>query len=119
MTDTIQPTTTELDGDTAALVGRLAELNDKIADLNGQAEAVKAELRNLAAGDYGIGGAPALRIVPTRRFDPAKALELVPEPLRAECYSTAVDPAKVKQYLAPALVDLCMVAAGKPKVVLL
>lgn len=112
-------TTTELDVDTARLVSHLADLNAKIAELTAEAEGMKAELRSLTAGDYTLDGRPALRIIPTRRFDVDKALGYVPEPLRAECYTTAADPKKVKQYLAPALADACMVDAGKPKVVIL
>jgi hypothetical protein len=105
-----------LDTDTASIVAALADVNARIADLTAQAESLKAELRNLPADDYSIDGRPALRITPNRRFDAVKALELVPEPLRPNCYSQVVDPAKVKEYLAPALVELAMVEVGKAKV---
>lgn len=111
--------TTQLDTDTARIVDALADLNARISDLTDQAEALKAELRQLPPADYLIDGRPALRIIPTRRFDPARALELVPEPLREECYVRSLDAARVKKYLAPALVDTCMVDSGKPKVVVL
>lgn len=110
---------TQLDTDTARIVAKLAETNARIADLNSQAEALKAELRQLPPADYDIDGRPALRITPTRRFDPSKGLELVPEPLRDQCYSTVVDAAKVRTYLAPALVEMAMVDSGKPKVTVL
>lgn len=109
----------ELDTDTARIVARLAELQATISDLSAEAEALKAELRSLPAGDHDIDGRPALRIVPTRRFDAEKALELVPDPLRGECHVTVVDPKKVREYLAPALVDACMVESGKPRVTVL
>ena len=109
----------DLDTDTANIVAKLADLQARIADLTGQAEALKAELRSLPPGDHTIGGQPVLRIIPTRRFDPAKALELVPEPLRDQCYVRTLDAAAVKQYLAPALVETCMVESGKPKVAVL
>lgn len=108
----------DLDTDTARIVSRLVDLNAQIADLNAKAEELKAELRRLPADEYAIDGRTALRIIPNRRFDPAKGLELVPEQLRNGCYSRALDPAKVKSYLAPALLDAAMVEAGKPKVVL-
>lgn len=110
---------TQLDIGTARIVASLADLNAQIADLTERAEVLKAELRNLPPADYDIDGRPALRIAPTRRFDPAKGLELVPEPLRANCYSEVVDAAKVRSYLAPALVEMAMVDAGKPKVTVL
>lgn len=111
--------TTNLDTDTARIVSRLVDLNARIADLTAEAEGLKAELRSLPEGDHVIDGRPALRIIPNRRFDATKGLELVPEPLRAQCYSTSVDPAKVKEFLAPALLEQAMVVAGKPKVVIL
>lgn len=110
---------TTLDTDTARLVARLAEIQTQVADLNAEAEALKAELRDLPAGDHEIDGRPALRIIPNRRFDPERALQLVPEPLREECYSRVVDAKKVKEYLAPAVADTAMVEVGKPKVSLL
>jgi hypothetical protein len=119
MTVTDPTPTIELDVDTARLVSRLIDLQAKIADLTSEAEAVKAELRSLNPGDYAIGGQPALRITPTRRFDATKALEYVAEPLREKCYTSAVDPKKVKEYLPPAVADLCMVESGKPKVTVL
>lgn len=109
---------TQLDTDTARLVAHLADLQARVNDLNTEAESVKAELRRLNPGDYSLNGKTVLRIIPTRRFDPTKALELVPEPLRPECYTTAPDATKIRQYLAPALQEQCMVVAGKPKVVL-
>lgn len=117
-TDQTQPTA-ELDVDTANLVARLADLNAKIADLNTEAEAIKAELRSLTPGDYTHGGRPALRVVATRRFDPVKGFELVPEALRPNCYTQEIDAKKVKEYLAPALLEACMVESGKPRVTVL
>lgn len=108
----------ELDTDTARIVSRLVDLQAIIAEKTAEAEALKAELRSLPPGEHDIAGKPVLRIIPNRRFDPAKALELVPESLRDQCYSNTLDSAKVKQYLAPALLDACMVEVGKPKVVL-
>lgn len=110
---------TALDIDTARIVAKLAEINARIADLNAEAEGLKAELRSLPPGDHLIDGKPAVRIIPNRRFDADKGLELVPEPLRGECYATALDATKVKSYLAPALLEMAMVEVGKPKVVLL
>jgi hypothetical protein len=121
MTTPDQPQKTRpIDDDTFRLVRDLADLNAHIAKLTADAEAIKTELRaRCEAGDYvEDGGRTVLKIVPTRKFDVARALELVPEPLREACYTTAPDPAKVKEYLAPALVESCMVVNGKPKVVL-
>lgn len=116
MTVTDPTQTHELDVDTGRVVSRLVDLNAKIAELTAEAEGLKAELRGLHPGDYNLNGRPALRVAATRRFDATKGLELVPEPLREQCYSTTVDAKKVKEYLAPALVDTCMVEVGKPQV---
>lgn len=107
-----------LDTDTARIVSKLVDIQSRIADLNGEAEALKAELRSLPPDEYAIDGKTVLRIIPNRRFDATKGLELVPEPLRDNCYSVQLDAAKVKSYLAPALQDAAMVEVGKPKVVL-
>ena len=109
--------TTELDLDTRQIVTRLVDLQERIADLTGQAEALKAELRtSLSTGDYTIDNRPIIRIAPTRRFDPLKAIELVPAELRPLCEKTEYDPAKIREYLAPALVESCMRETGKPQV---
>lgn len=110
---------TDLDTDTARIVSKLVDLNARIAEMTTEAEALKAELRNLPEGDHAINGRAALRIIPNRRFDAAKGLELVPEPLREQCYTTAVDAKKVREFLAPALAETAMVEVGKPKVVIL
>lgn len=110
---------TDLDLDTTRIVAKLAELNARISDLTAEAESLKAELRSLPPGDHIIDGRPALRIIPTRRFDPVKGLALLPPALHADCYTTALDAAKVKQFLAPALLETAMVEAGKNKVVVL
>lgn len=110
---------TQLDTDTARIVTRLVDIQARIADLTSEAEGLKAELRTLPAGDHDIDGKPVLRIIPNRRFDADKGLQLVPEQLRDQCYSTVVDPKLVKTFLAPAVLEAAMVEVGKPKVVTL
>lgn len=107
---------TELDPTRVTMLTRLLDLNARIADLTTEADALKQELRNLQPGEYAVNGQPAVRIARTRRFDPEKGLLLVPGPLHADCYSTVLDAAKVKKYLAPALLDTCMVEVGQPQV---
>lgn len=107
---------TELLTTDADLVRRLAELQAQIAELTDIAEGIKTELRTLPPGDHTVDGRPALRIIPTRRFDPKIGITLVPEVLREQCYTTDLDPAKVKEFLPPALLDTCMVESGKAKV---
>ena len=110
--------TTPLDTDTARLVARLAELQARVADLNTEAEAIKAELRALPPGDHLIDGQVALRIVPSRRLDVSAAAALLSDEVRQACLKVDYDPAQVKRHLTPDQVDACMTVAGKPKVVL-
>jgi hypothetical protein len=108
----------DLDTDTTRLVQRLADIQARIADLNADAEAIKAELRNLPVGDHMIDGRPALRLIPNRRFNVNAGAELLPAEVRTECLAVTYDPAKVKKHLSEIQIDQCMVEAGKPKVVL-
>lgn len=110
--------TNELDTDTARILTRLVDIQAQIAELNSEAEGHKAELRNLAAGDYTLGGRPALSIIPTRRFDAAGAASLLDPDVRQTCLAVTYDATKVKQHLTPAQVEAHMIVAGKPKVVL-
>lgn len=107
---------TTLDTDTARIVARLVDVQAQIAELSGEAEEIKAELRTLPPGDHEINGKAALRIVPTRRFDVAGAASLLEPDLRQACLSFAYDPAKIRKHLTPAQVEAHMVEAGKPKV---
>lgn len=109
---------TQLDTDTARIVSRLAELQAHVAELNSEAEALKAELRNLPEGEHSIDGRPALKIIPTRRFDVAAAALLLDDAVRQECLSVSYDPSKVRQHITPEQADACMVISGKAKVVI-
>lgn len=117
MTD--QTTTHELDDNRRQLLARLAAINACIAEYESEAEAIKAELRSLPAGDYAVNGTRALRIVPTRRFDVAKAAGLLDQAAREAALTVTWDAALVKKHLTQVEIDECMVEAGKPKVVLL
>src|SRR4051794_165383 len=103
---------TDLDTDTARIVIRLAEITAEIADLTSHAEALKAELRSLPAGDHNVNGKPALRIIPNRRFDVAGAASMLDPGVRETCLSVAYDAAKVKEHLTPAQLEAHMVESG-------
>lgn len=94
----------------------LADLQAEIAKLTAEAENIKAELRALTPGDYAINGRTALRITPTRRFDPEKGAGLLSVQQREAALVVSYDAAKVKQHLTPVEVEECMVEVGKPKV---
>lgn len=95
------PSSAELDAERGRILSRLVDLNVRIAELNGEAESLKAELRALPAGDYLYNGRPALRIVPTRRFDATAAINLVPAERRQECLKVEPDAAKIRGLLTP------------------
>lgn len=118
MTDTTT-TTHELDEDRRRLLAKLADLNATITELESHAESIKAELRSLPAGDYTSNGDRVLRIIPTRRFDVAKAAGLLDQAAREAALTVTWDAAVVKKHLTPVEVEECTVVAGKPKVVLL
>lgn len=80
-----------------------------------EAAAKQLLLKLLAAGDTGTDsdGTPLVAIRTSRRFDPKKAAAVLPGLLGEEGYAalctttTAVDPRKAKDVLAPALWQLC------------
>lgn len=105
----------------AKIIAELSDVLAKVADLNARAETLKNELRDSAEGDIiGPDGEPVARVTPARALNVDKAFALVPEALREQCYTEpVVDPAKVKQFLAPALLETCMEPKGKARVTLL
>lgn len=120
MTQTDPAPLSELDSNHAYTLRRLVDINAKVAELNGEAEALKAELRDLPPGvDFTVDGTPALRIIPTRKFDAAGAASMLDPDARQACLTITYDAAKVKRHLTPDQVEAHMVEAGKPKVTFL
>lgn len=110
-------TTHELDANHSQTLSRLVDLQARIAELTSEAESLKAELRQLEAGEYTINGQDVLKIVPTRRFDATAAALTLSEELRSKCLTVTYDATEVKKHLTPVEVEEFMVASGKPKVV--
>lgn len=108
-----------LDTDTANIVRRLAEIQAAINEMTAEAESLKAELRTLPTGDHDVDGRPALRIIPTRRFDTDAAALTLPEDVRPECLAITYDATKVKKHLSEIQIQSFMVEVGKPKVVMI
>lgn len=106
--------------DTAELVTRLHAVTAEIAELTSIADDLKQLLRSrLHAGTYTMNGDDVIAIRPNRRFNIDAGVALLPEQLREACRADGYDPKKVKEYLAPALLEQCMIEVGQPKVVLL
>lgn len=95
-------------------VKRYLELDALRADLTVEMEAIKERLR-----EGGTQTAPCgvkITVSPNRRFDPAKAAEVVPEALLPLCQKTIIDSAKAKAALPPAIYEAAMVEVGAPRV---
>jgi hypothetical protein len=109
----------ELDEHTAALAWRLREIQDSQSRLNDEAEHIKATLRGrLRPGQTGLnGGAPVVKIQATRSFDLDAAAGLLTDEQRQLCVVELLDAKKVKAQLPAVLVESCMKATGKPKVI--
>lgn len=104
--------------DVERMVTRLVDLQARIAELSGEAESLKAELRDsLVPGEYRAGES-TFKIIPTRKFSPDLATSILPPDVIKDCLRVELDPAKLKANLTPAQLEMCMVAAGKSKVVL-
>lgn len=100
---------------TANLAARLVAIADAKAELDAEADEIKAQLRDLgpgshAAGDYKVS------ITVQRRFDPALAKQVLSDET-FESLCTAFDTKRAKQILAPAIYDACMSESGDPRVV--
>lgn len=110
---------TDLDVDRTRIVTRLVDLQATAAELGAEIEALKAELRDLPAGDFAINGRPVLRITPTRRFDVNAGAALLSAEQRADAAVVTYEAQKIKRHLTEVEIDECMVVAGKPKVTVL
>ena len=119
MTTTTEDTV-ELNYYAAGLVARLGDLAQTRAQIVEEENELKETLRRcLAVGTRGtINGQLAVTLVANRRFDADAGAGLLDPALRDRCTLVGFDPRKVRQYLAPALVEACMVAVGEAKVVL-
>jgi hypothetical protein len=106
--------------DLEADVRELVALEAQRAEIVAEADEIKARIRShLEVGaQVEVDGRQVLSIQPNRRLDVDAAVALLPAEVLPLVQTLTVDPKKVRQYLAPALVERCMVEAGQPKVVL-
>ena len=105
---------TQLDND----VKRYLELDAMKADLEAEQSIIKARLRGLGEGKYDAPCGVAVTIRPNRRFNPAKAEEIVPAELIPAIQTLIINSKKAKALLPPALYEASMVAVGDPRVVI-
>lgn len=111
------PATATLEQQLLPLAGRLADVQAQIAELQNTERALKTAIRALVPGpDSYQAGDIAVVVQANRKFDPDKAVALLPQETIEGCTRTTVDPALLKQHLTPAQLDDCMVPAGELKV---
>jgi hypothetical protein len=104
-------------GQVTELTRAWRDLDLQRADLVEQQDEIRARIRKLLVpGDRVDVDGKTVTCTANRRFDVEMAAALLEEPVRAICYTTALDSKKVKQHLTPALLDACMVSQGEPVV---
>jgi hypothetical protein len=95
----------ELDAD----VKRYLELDEIKSDIAVEQEAIKARLRSLGIGvHHTSSGVPFKIAKPNRRFNLDRATQLLPAETLEQCRTDGFDPSKVKRFLSPELLDMCM-----------
>jgi hypothetical protein len=95
------------------------DLDDKVKDLQARQADIKARMRdNLAIGKHETDlGVHVTVSAPSRRFNLARAVDLLQPELREQCKADGYDASKVKRFLPPALLDVAMDAGtGDPVV---
>ena len=106
------------DDELAELTRRYLELAARRDEAELELTTIKAKIRDAHPTGTNLTTTDGVHVAVTanRRFDPAKAAEVVPPELLALCQITKVDPAAAKKALPPALYDACMVDVGDPVV---
>ena len=100
-----------LEGDALATAAELSEIARAIRDLESRATVLKSILRGLLSeGDTAISP-EGIELVQMRagslRFDPAKAVGVLPPSVLASIQVTVADSKKAKEILSPAIYALC------------
>lgn len=106
------------DDELTALTRRYLDLAARRDDLDLELGAIKAKIRdNITPGDT-LTTTDGIKVTVTanRRFNPAKAAEIIPADLLTLCQTTVVDAKKAKSVLPPALYEAAMVTVGDPVV---
>jgi len=92
-----------------ALVQRRIELDDIIAEAQIAKAAINAQIvEELGIGSHSVAGVTVTVKNPNRSFNLDRALTLLTDEQKALVMSTSADPAKVKQFLSPILLDAVM-----------
>lgn len=99
-------------------VKRLQELKNIRDDIEAEQSQILDRIRALELGQHTtLSGASFTISPPNRRFNIEKAVQLLPDETLAQCRAEGFDPAKVKRFLSPELLDMCMdEGRGEPRV---
>ncbi len=100
------------------LVSEIVDLSDQIAHLTERLAARKRELGDaVGIGSHKIAGVDVSVREPNRRFNAARAAELLAPEVLELCRNEGYDPKKLRGFLAPVLLEQCMDAGtGAPVV---
>jgi hypothetical protein len=101
-------------------VKRYLELDAARQDITSEQAGIKARLRALGEGEWEAPcGIQVTVTPPNRSFDLATAVKLLPSEVLDQCVAEGYDPAKVKRFLPPALLDVAMLPGkGEARVVI-
>lgn len=99
-------------------VKRLHELKNIKDDIDAEQSQILDRIRALELGQHTtLSGAAFTVSPPNRRFNLEKATNLLPPETLGECQAEGFDPTKVKRFLSPELLDMCMdEGKGEPRV---
>lgn len=107
------PVSGELDTDAR----RYLELQAAREQIEHEQSEIKARMRSaLSEGRHDTPSGARVTITRNRRFDSAKAAEVIPAELLPLVQTTVIDAKRAKEVLAPRLLDQCRVEYGEPRV---
>lgn len=99
-------------------VKRFHELKNIRDDIEAEQSQILDRIRALGLGQHTTVSGVAFTISPpNRRFSVEKAVQLLPAETLEQCRAEGFDPAKIKRFLSPELLDMAMdEGRGEPRV---
>lgn len=96
------------------LVKRYIDLDARRTELADECESIKTRIRDeLNDGQHETPSGVTVTVSPpSRSFNIGAAINLLPVEALEQCRLDGYDPKKIKRFLAPALLDLCMDAGS-------
>ncbi len=88
---------------------RYLELSELLETITGEMTAIKERFRALGNGEHKAPSGVSVTVsAPNRSFNLPRATELLSEEQLALCTKDGYDAKKVRNFLAPALLEICM-----------